>query len=188
MQAPEGGEAAAALDSALEEVARLDHLAVNLLVLARARSAGPPSQDPVDIGAVAHRAVDIVRRARRDSTVPIDVTGAAVVPGDASALERALVNVVDNAARHARARVGVTVRPDSDHVVVEVIDDGPGFPAELVDAAAARFVRGPTSSDHGAGLGLAIADAIAAVHGGSTEITNRPEGGASVRLILPSGA
>ena len=66
---------AAALASALEEVERLDHLANNLLVLARVRAAGPPPADPVDLTVVAERAVDDVERARPHEGVELRVGG-----------------------------------------------------------------------------------------------------------------
>jgi two-component system, OmpR family, sensor kinase len=184
MQTEEGGELTQALDSALEEVDRLDRLAVNLLVLARTRSAGPPRPETVELGALSRRAAQTVARSRDGEAVPVEVTGSAQVRGDEDAIERAVLNLVENAARHADRRVDVAVSSDDDQAVVVVRDDGPGFPAELLGRAAGRFVRG-AGDEHGAGLGLAIVDAIAAAHGGDIEIENRPDGGAEVQLRLP---
>jgi len=186
MQTEYGSHAARALESALEEVERLDRLAVNLLVLARTRSAGPPPPDPVELGALSRRAVDTASRSRDTDSVSIDVTGSAEVHGDEDAIQRAVLNLVENAAHHAHRRVDVAVSRDGDHAVVAVRDDGPGFPPELLDLAAGRYVRG-SSGESGAGLGLAIVDAIAAAHGGSIVIANRSDGGAEVQLRLPSG-
>lgn len=187
MQADDDSDAARALDSALEEVARLDRLAVSLLVLARTRSAGPPPPDTVDLGALAERAAGVVTRSGAADSIPIQVTGSALTHGHEGDIERALLNLFENAARHARHRVDVEVSSDGDQAVVAVRDDGPGFPKELLHQAAGRFVRGPGSVE-GAGLGLAIVDAIAAAHGGDIEVENRPEGGAEVHLRFPSGA
>jgi signal transduction histidine kinase len=110
------------------------------------------------------------------------------VRGDEDAIERAVVNLVENAARHADARVDVEVSSDGDRAVVTVRDDGPGFPPELLGQAAGRFVRGTNGgrgTENGAGLGLAIVDAIATAHGGELEIENGVEGGASVQLRIP---
>ena len=174
---------AAALASALEEVERLDHLATNLLVLARARAAGPPPAEPVDLTAVAERAVDDVERARPREGIELHVGGDASATGDAVALERAIANLVDNATRHARSRVDVTLTRENGRATVEVRDDGPGFPVELLDHAVDRFVRGNTGGS--AGLGLAIVDAVAGAHGGGIEISNDAAGGARVLLWLP---
>ena len=188
MQTEEGSELARALDSSLEEVGRLDRLAVNLLVLARFRSAGPPPPEPVELGAVSRRAAETVARSRDGDAVPVRVNGSAEVRGDEDAIARAVLNLVDNAARHADERVDVEVSSDGDRAVVAVRDDGPGFPPELLGQAVGRFVRGTNGgrgTESGAGLGLAIVDAIATAHGGALEIGNRVEGGANVQLRLP---
>jgi two-component system OmpR family sensor kinase len=186
MQTEEGSELARALDSSLEEVDRLDRLAVNLLVLARTRSAGPPRPEPVELGALSQRAAETVARSRDGEAVPVEVTGSAEIRGDEDAIERAVLNLVENAARHADRRVDVAVSTVGDDAVVVVRDDGPGFPPELLGHAAGRFVRG-AADEHGAGLGLAIVDAIATAHGGELEIENRPGGGAEVQLRVPLG-
>jgi two-component system sensor histidine kinase MtrB len=125
-----------------------------------------------------------VSRSGAADSIPIQVTGYALTHGDEAAIERALINLVENAARHASHRVDVVVSDDDDAAVVAVRDDGPGFPNELLHQAAGRFVRGPGAAE-GAGLGLAIVDAIAAAHGGDVEVENRPEGGAEVLLRFP---
>jgi two-component system, OmpR family, sensor kinase len=186
MQTEEGSELARALDSSLEEVDRLDRLAVNLLVLARTRSAGPLRPEPVELGALSQRAAETVARSRDGDAVPVEVTGSAQIRGDEDAIERAVLNLVENAARHADRRVDVAVSTVGDDAVIVVRDDGPGFPPELLGHAAGRFVRG-AADEHGAGLGLAIVDAIAAAHGGELEIENRPDGGAEVQLRVPLG-
>jgi signal transduction histidine kinase len=188
MQTEEGSELARALDSSLEEVGRLDRLAVNLLVLARFRSAGPPPPEPVELGALSRRAAETVARSRDGDAVPVRVNGSAEVRGDEEAIARAVLNLVDNAARHADQRVDVEVSSDGDRAVVAVRDDGPGFPPELLGQAVGRFVRGTNGgrgTENGSGLGLAIVDAIATAHGGALEIENSPEGGAKVQLRLP---
>jgi signal transduction histidine kinase len=79
-------------------------------------------------------------------------------------------------------------RPDNDDLVIEVTDTGPGFPAEYLTHAFERFSRpdGDRSrSSGGAGLGLAIVQAIAAAHSGQATASNRPGGGATVLLRLP---
>jgi two-component system, OmpR family, sensor kinase len=186
MQTEEGSELARALDSSLEELDRLDRLAVNLLVLARTRSAGPPRPEPVELGALSQRAAETVARSRDGEAVPVEVTGSAEIRGDEDAIERAVLNLVENAARHADRRVDVAVSTVGEEAVVVVRDDGPGFPPELLGHAAGRFVRG-AADEHGAGLGLAIVDAIATAHGGELEIENRPDGGAEVQLRVPLG-
>lgn len=188
MQTADGSQLAQALDSSLEEVERLDRLAVNLLVLARTRSAGPRPSEPVELGELSRRAAQTVARSRDGDAIPVEVTGSAEVRGDEHAIERAVLNMVENATRHANGRVDVEVSSDGDRAVVVVRDDGPGFPPALLGQAAGRFVRGENvgrGGANGAGLGLAIVDAIATAHGGELEIENGVQGGASVRLRIP---
>jgi hypothetical protein len=85
----------------------------------------------------------------------------------------------------AGVRVGHVV--DGPAVVVEVRDRGPGFPPEFLPRAFDRFSRADEArarQDGGAGLGLAIVAAIAQAHGGHVTAANRPDGGATVRIIL----
>jgi len=192
MAVVDDSEAAAALDSLLEEVDRLDHLARNLLVLARTRAAPPASWPEIDLADVAHRAVDAVERAGDGDGVRVYVEGEATVRGDESGLERAVANLVQNALRAARTRVDVRISSDDGGATLEVADDGPGFPPDVLPRAFERFTHepGPAGSTTGgsvrtgAGLGLAIVAAIAAAHGGRAFAANTPDG-AVVRLVLP---
>ena len=77
----------------------------------------------------------------------------------------------------------MTLTRGNGRATVEVRDDGPGFPVELLDHAVDRFVRGNAGGS--AGLGLAIVDAVAGAHGGGIEISNDAAGGARVLLWLP---
>lgn len=188
MQTAEGTETAGSLDSALEEVDRLEHLATSLLVLARMRAAGPPPDQVVPLRDVALRAARDAQtvRAADASLVQIDVIGDADARGDAEALERAVRNLVENALRHARTRVEVRLRAEPDAVILEVVDDGPGFPAALLAQGFHRFTPGDSPEAHGgAGLGLAIVDAIVDAHDGSLALGNR-DGGAVVEVRLPA--
>jgi signal transduction histidine kinase len=85
--------------------------------------------------------------------------------------------------------VHVRARRDRSDIVVEVLDEGPGFPAEFLPHAFERFRRpdhARTRADGGSGLGLAIVRAVAQQHGGTAQATNRPEGGAAVSLRIPA--
>jgi signal transduction histidine kinase len=176
------------LDSTLEEVERLDRLAHNLLVLARSRS-GRIRDDlgPVDLETVANRAVRAVARQAGARAVTIAVAGTAIATGDELSLERAAVNLLDNAVRFARARVDVVVSQQDGWARLEVGDDGPGFDPAVLPVAFDRF-RAGSGARPGAGLGLAIVAAIVAALGGRVEAENRSAsaGGAVVRLLLPA--
>jgi len=179
-------EQRATLDSVLDEVERLERLAHNLLVLARSRSGNlTAGTTPVDLDTVVDRAARAVARRADNRHVQVRWTGNGVVNGDESSLQRAMLNLLDNAVRYAASEVRVCVVEDRTFVDVTVADDGPGFPDELLPRVFDRFTRDPGSGG-GMGLGLAITNAIAAAHGGHVTAANRAGGGAEVRLRLPA--
>jgi two-component system OmpR family sensor kinase len=176
----------AALDSVLDEVERLEQLAHNLLVLARSRSGTLAAGDsPVDLETVVERAARAVARRAETRGVHVRCSGNGVVNGDESALQRAVLNVVDNAVRYAAGEVTVTVDEQAAAVEVTVADDGPGFDEALLPHAFDRYTRDPGRGG-GMGLGLAITAAIVGAHGGTVAAANRPGSGAEVRLSLPA--
>ena len=79
-------------------------------------------------------------------------------------------------------RVDVTVEQDGEHATVSILDQGPGFTAEAMQRAKELFY---TTKPTALGLGIPFARKIIEGFGGNLEISNRPQGGASVRLVLP---
>jgi signal transduction histidine kinase len=109
------------------------------------------------------------------------------IPAQPMALRRCLSNLVDNAVKyggHAR----MSAQRAADKVVVRIRDDGPGIPADQIEAVFAPFHRLESSRSRetgGTGLGLTIARIIADKHGGSLHLRNHPEGGLEAILELP---
>ena len=170
----------------LDEVERLEQLAHNLLVMARSRSGSLTAGDiPVDLETVVERAARAVSRRALSRAVHVRCSGNGVVNGDESALQRAVLNLLDNAVRYADGEVTVTVTEHTESVDVTVADDGPGFDEALLPRAFERYTRDPDSGG-GMGLGLAITAAIVASHGGTVGAANRPGRGAEVTLSLPA--
>ena len=79
-------------------------------------------------------------------------------------------------------RIDVRVETEGDHAVVSILDQGPGFSPEALERARELFY---TTKPTALGLGIPFARKIIEGFGGNLEISNRPEGGASVRLVLP---
>jgi two-component system osmolarity sensor histidine kinase EnvZ len=115
-------------------------------------------------------------------------TANATIPAARMALHRALTNLVENALRYAGGEVEVAASQRGGHVVLEVLDRGPGIPADEVDRLKRPFTRlnEARSGRGGAGLGLAIVERVARAHGGRFELAAREGGGLAARLVLPA--
>lgn len=175
----------------LLEAQRLSSLVDHLLLLARSDSGTMlAAARPVDLDDVLRDAVSFVqpdRRSVRVSSEPVQVVG------DRALLEEVVRNLVDNAVRHARSNVEVSLTSDGGSALLCVDDDGPGIPVARRAEVFRRFVRLDGSRDRnrgGVGLGLAIVAEIVRLHRGSVEISDSPLGGARlcVRLPLDSAA
>ena len=121
---------------------------------------------------------------------PVRRTGAsgATVSVARMALHRALMNLVDNALRHAGGEVEVAAARLDGQVALEVLDRGPGIAPGEVDRLKRPFTRldAARSGRGGAGLGLAIVERVAHAHGGRFELAPRQGGGLAARLLLPT--
>jgi len=160
----------------LAEVLRLARLVDDLLVLARL-DAPPPGRpaSEVDLAALAIAA-----------GAP-GVTGQGHAVGDPDAIRRVVVNLLDNAGRHATGHVTVEVADGC----LTVDDDGPGVPAAQRERVFERFARlddARARDSGGSGLGLAIARETARASGGDVTVTDAPLGGARFVLTLPVAA
>ncbi|MFD5080744.1 ATP-binding protein [Streptomyces sp. NPDC058371] len=166
---------------AVEDTVRLQRLAADLLLLARLDAGEGPGEARFDLGTLV----------REETAQRAGVTVAAEsveVAGSRGQLARVLANLLDNARRHARQRVAVTLRTENGWAVLGVADDGAGVPPAERERIFERFVRlddARSRDDGGAGLGLAIARDVALRHGGTLTVREAPEGGALFELRLP---
>ncbi|UKY54947.1 sensor histidine kinase [Streptomyces inhibens] len=174
----------------LSDAERLEQLTDDLLLLADLDNRTPPITHPVELGALTRKAATQARR-HAPTHVQIDCPAGdnVTVRGDARQLERLLRNLVDNAVRHARTRVLITVSTHDATALIEVCDDGPGIPAEHRERIFERFTRLDASRNRtsgGTGLGLAIAREIAHRHRGALTLNDpAPAGGAHFVAELP---
>jgi signal transduction histidine kinase len=178
-----------ALREVLDEVERLGGLVDDLLGLARAEAGvAPLARAGVPVAALADDVAREVRAVHPGRDVVVDVPADLVADADPARLRQVLVNLVDNAARHAPdgGRVDVRCRDDGDGgLVVEVTDDGPGIPPQEWDTVFERFRRGGSATTGGTGLGLAIARWAVALHGGRIGVVPSPHG-CRIRADLPA--
>jgi signal transduction histidine kinase len=175
----------------LGEVDRLDDMVGDLLQLARLDETGGSlsTRTAVDLDELV--AAEAARLRGLGVAVDDSGLGAARVQGDRSALTRLVRNLADNAARHARSTVGLSVTNGDGTAVIRVDDDGSGVPVADRERVFERFTRldeGRARGAGGAGLGLALVRAVAAAHGGTVSVLEAPQGGARFEVRLPTQA
>jgi len=133
------------------------------------------------------------RAAERQVTLGLDADPTLEASISTPLLRRAVENLLENALRYAPAgsQVSTRARSEDGQLVIEVLDEGPGFPVEFLPHAFERFRRADdarTRDAGGTGLGLAIVLAVARAHGGTAAAANDPTGGAVVGLRFPASS
>jgi signal transduction histidine kinase len=187
---PATADPAATGRSVLAELAGLQCLVEDLLLLAKGDAgAAPGERAPVDLDDLV---LAEAARLRAGGRVRVDIgaVGAARTAGDAGQLARVVRNLTDNAARYAHSSVTLGLAERGRSVVLTVADDGPGIPAGQRDRVFERFTRlddARAAGTGGAGLGLAIARDIVRAHNGTITVDPRCPAGARLVVTLPAG-
>ncbi|NUP27615.1 MAG: HAMP domain-containing histidine kinase, partial [Nocardia sp.] len=175
------------LDGLLGDTVRLEHLAADLLLLARLDAGEQPRSDRVDLAALVRE--ELIHRVGDRVPVGSDLPAEPlVVTGSRSQIGRVLGNLVDNAQRHAATTVRVNLEHHGDQAVLAVTDDGPGVPEPDRERIFQRFVRlddARSRDEGGAGLGLAIVRDVVHRHEGSIRVEAADSGGARFVVRLP---
>ncbi len=190
----EGADAATRqtmLTEVYEESDRLARLVENLLAMTRldsGRIVAAKEWFPLEdvIGSTLGR----LRKQSRGRVISKHLSAdLPMVPLDGVMIEQVLFNLIDNALKYSPldAPVDITATATADDVTIAVADRGPGLAKEEVQAVFDKLYRGTASvgSARGAGLGLAISQAIVQVHGGRIWTEDRPGGGAVFVFTLP---
>ena len=172
----------------LEESNRLSRLVEDLLTLARHDNpiARPRPHVAIDLDEIVLKEtaqLSFVSALTVDTTA---ISGAQVF-GNPDDLTRVVRNLLDNATRHAKSRVRISLAESQREVTLIVSDDGPGIPETHHMTIFERFTRldeARTRDAGGSGLGLAIVKEILDAHGASIAVSNDP--GATFTIIFPS--
>jgi signal transduction histidine kinase len=176
----------ASLRSLQEDVDRLQRLAEDLLVLARARGGRIPLRRvPTPLNELVTRSIRAVAGRARDAGIEVssDATSEQINV-DPERVEQALRNMLENAVRYTPGGGSVHIAASQATGMAQFLveDSGPGFPPYLLGAAFDAFARGDgEGAGNGAGLGLTIVRAVAEAHGGSATAENTSSG---ARVIL----
>lgn len=174
----------AARQRLLGSVEEMERLTEQALSLARA-GASEEARSVVDIAEIARTLCGELQDMGVNATA--DAASPVMCECRPSEIARAMRNLAENAAKYGGGGTMRVYRSDAGEAVIEVADNGPGVPAELLAKLATPFFRADDarSAAGGAGLGLAIAQAIAEAHGGRLVLENRTPRGFSAKLILP---
>lgn len=143
----------------------------------------------VDISELLAGTADRLGSLLSEQDFELDITEDLVVRADPALLERAVENLLSNAAKYTSAGTRVTLRAvsDGDHVTVSVSDDGPGIAPEDLDRLTERFFRGQqvtSRQTRGLGLGLAFTDEVLRLHGSRLEVDSSRGHGATFAFRL----
>ncbi len=176
------------LDSLLGQTDDVLRTFTALLRLARLESGSLSTEKKrVDVTVVARDVVELFEPMANAQGRNLTLTGTADgLLGDRELLFQALTNLVDNALRYGAGDIDVELSCGIDGIVISVRDHGEGVPEAALARLFERFYRTDASrnDDHGAGLGMALAQAIAHFHGGAVTATNE-DPGLRVTLTLP---
>jgi heavy metal sensor kinase len=179
------------IGSMLEEADRLAGLVDRILVLSRAATAQAAlSRDAIDLRQLAEDVashLSVLAEEKRQSLV-VSGDGKAEAAADRQVLRQALINLVDNAIKFTpvggcvEMRTGMTTREAS----IDVIDSGPGIPAEARPHVFNRFYRADEDGDvRGSGLGLSIAKSAVEASGGRLTLEASGASGSTFRITMP---
>ncbi|MER6356875.1 HAMP domain-containing sensor histidine kinase [Streptomyces sp. NPDC001634] len=185
-----------AMSRMTDETRRMSALIEELVLLARLDLGQPMRREPVNLARLCRDAVADAQACSPHHPIRLTILpGNHTVTGDRDRLYQVVANLLANVRHHTPegTRAALGLGTEDGHRVIEVMDDGPGIPAELRDSAFERFVHGgkvsaPVPDDDaggGNGLGLSVAAAIVTAHGGT--VTLEPGSrGAWFRIRLPA--
>ncbi|MEU2116528.1 HAMP domain-containing sensor histidine kinase [Streptomyces sp. NPDC016459] len=163
------------------EATRMTGLVEDLLLLARLDAGRPLAYESTDLVPLVVDAVSDARAAGAGHHWRLELPegGGSPVRADGARIQQVLVNLLANARTHTPSGTEVTarVRAEATAAVVEIEDDGPGIPPELLPSVFERFARGDASRSRNAGstgLGLAIVRAVVLAHGGDVAVESTP--------------
>lgn len=172
------------------QIEELSTLVGDLVDLAR-EDAPETVHERIDLADTVERSLERVRRRRNEVDFEAEVAPWWIY-GDGAGLARAVLNVLDNAAKWSPPGAEVRVRMralDRGHLALTVDDAGPGIPQEDRQLVFERFYRSTEArSMPGSGLGLAIVRQVVVKHGGTVEAGVSERGGTLITIVLPGAA
>jgi signal transduction histidine kinase len=172
------------------EAERMGKLVNDLLELARADAGFQVHREPMNLVEVLEAVRDGLAPVSGATEVVVDCAVPLLeVEGDPARLKQVALNLVQNAIDAGAKRVTLHLERDGANAVLEVLDDGPGIPAEALPHLFDRFYRvdgARSTRGNGSGLGLAIVRWIVQMHDGTVEVRSRVGEGTVFTVTLPA--
>ncbi len=186
---PSTGSGEAALQEMHEAAERLNRLVANLLDMTRVESGRlKPKLDWVDVGDLVATTVRKLEGDLKDHHVSRHAQAEIpLVRLDFGLMEQALANILHNAIVHTPAGTNIEINTGTNEkeCVIDIVDNGPGVPAESANRLFQKFFRVQGAKSGGTGLGLSIARGFVEAHGGTIAFENRSTGGARFTIRIP---
>jgi signal transduction histidine kinase len=179
-----------ALETVIVESDRLIRTFNALLMIARVEAGAPSGAlSEVDVSAIVADVAELYTPVAEDEGIEVttDIAEGITLRANRELIGQAMVNLFENAIKYARpetgpGQIGISLRREGEKVVIGVTDNGPGIPEADRARVLERFVRLEESrSEAGSGLGLALVNAVARLHGGTFRIEDN---GPGVRAVL----
>jgi two-component system OmpR family sensor kinase len=175
-----------------QEAIRMSRLVEDLLNLAKLDEGRPLERRDVDLAALVADAAKDAAAVDPRRPITTDAESSVVVQGDEDRLRQVIANVVGNALVHTPPGTPIELRVDAVNgsARIAVTDHGPGMSPEVAAKVTQRFYRAdPARARHrgGSGLGMSIADAAVAAHGGTIGVDSEVGRGTTVTVTLPVG-
>ena len=186
--APEQPAAQELLESARNQADRLRRLIEDLLVVSRIEGqALPRHPEEVDLSRFLRETVSVITGS--DEVVRVEVEPACLIKTDPDHVRRIVINLVENAMKHAAGSpIEVEAMLIEERVIIDIVDHGPGIPVSERPKIFDQFTQlepSATRSQGGTGLGLNIVRGLAQALEGDVTILDTPGGGATFRVDLP---
>jgi signal transduction histidine kinase len=176
----------------IEECDYLMQMIDTMLDLSEAEAgAAPLDMRQIDIAGIVRNAHELFYPMAEDRglSFTLDIPGSCPVLGDMRKIQRMIANLLDNAFKYTLpgGEVAISMKEDSDKVMISIRDNGAGISAEDLPHIFERFFRCDKSrSEAGIGLGLTLARAIVVSHGGDIMVQSSPRKGSTFTIILPA--
>jgi len=179
-----------AVSRIVSSVRRMDHMVNDILDFARGRLGSPMAITPVgaNLGTLVREVADEVQSANPGFSVDVDTNGDLSGDWDTERLKQLLSNLLLNAIQHGSGKnVAVNAKSDENLVLLEVCNEGPPIPKELLGTMFDPLVHGRSSDQNSAGLGLGlfIVNEIVSAHRGTIAVTSSQDAGTIFSVRLP---